>query len=447
MQTESPKTTANEFLLAKFEALLAECDLIDNYGILDNMEALLLDKGRKLLQETFEQKLQERVKQVETTQDAKQCSHCKKKTQYHSKKTKDITTVHGHVTLERCYRYCSHCKAYSFPIEVTLGLTTLYTTALTRLATRCCGFWSYQHAADNLAELAGIRLSDTTIGKIAHETAGKIADKMDDNPAFRHAFQQAKGNSEFYMDGTFVPILNTDGTRDWREMKVAAFVKRLLGASATPEEWASRLLPKPSAVYAFASIASKEDFQEYCQQERRRLGVGNVSSALGDGAKWIWNIIRELFGKTDECLDIYHALEHIASCGKALYGEGETFLSWLDSMRLVLLSEGFAGIDRELQSLAGELKGKSKKVKAQRVLVSSLREYLLGNAQRLNYAERLLSGLPIGSGLIEGACKNLVGRRLKQTGACWRLERANRMALVCSLLYADQWQLCWKNSN
>jgi hypothetical protein len=177
------------------------------------------------------------------------------------------------------------------------------------------------------------------------------------------------------------------------------------------------------------------------------LGIGNVSSALGDGAKWIWNIIREVFGKTDECLDIYHALEHVSACGKALHGEGETFMSWLDKMRLVLLSEGFAGMERELQSLQKEFQGKSKKNKSDRKAVESLRDYLRGNSERLNYAERLSAGRPIGSGLIEGACKNLVGRRLKQTGACWRLERANRMALVCSLLYADQWKLCWKNSN
>ncbi|MCL2710941.1 MAG: ISKra4 family transposase, partial [Planctomycetaceae bacterium] len=59
----------------------------------------------------------------------------------------------------------------------------------------------------------------------------------------------------------------------------------------------------------------------------------------------------------------------------------------------------------------------------------------------------LAAGQAIGSGLIEGACKNLVGRRMKQTGACWRLERANRIALVCSLLYAKQWDTLWKNAN
>jgi len=67
--------------------------------------------------------------------------------------------------------------------------------------------------------------------------------------------------------------------------------------------------------------------------------------------------------------------------------------------------------------------------------------------ERSNYTERLAQGRTIGSGLIEGACKNLVGQRMKQTGAAWRLERANKMTLVCSLIYDDQWKIAWKNSN
>jgi hypothetical protein len=32
-------------------------------------------------------------------------------------------------------------------------------------------------------------------------------------------------------------------------------------------------------------------------------------------------------------LDIYHALEHVAACGKALYGSGLTFTDWYEQMR------------------------------------------------------------------------------------------------------------------
>ena len=147
------------------------------------------------------------------------------------------------------------------------------------------------------------------------------------------------------------------------------------------------------------------------------------------------------FGKTEECLDVYHAAEHISDCGKILFGETQSKPDWFERMRNVLLSEGLGGMERELSLLKVGLQ--ESQVKS----VDSLLEYLRNHSERLNYCERLSEGRVIGSGLIEGACKNLVGRRLKQTGACWRLERANRIARVCGLLYSNQWKNAWKNTH
>ena len=46
---------------------------------------------------------------------------------------------------------------------------------------------------------------------------------------------------------------------------------------------------------------------------------------------------------------------------------------------------------------------------------------------------------------MEGACKNLVGRRLKQTGARWRIRRVNRMAGLCCLMYSNNWNAYWNS--
>ncbi len=46
-------------------------------------------------------------------------------------------------------------------------------------------------------------------------------------------------------------------------------------------------------------------------------------------------------------------------------------------------------------------------------------------------------------GQVEGACKHMIGRRLKQTGARWRIRRVNRMAYLCALFHADQWRTYW----
>ncbi len=64
----------------------------------------------------------------------------------------------------------------------------------------------------------------------------------------------------------------------------------------------------------------------------------------------------------------------------------------------------------------------------------------------MNDRLRLAAGRSIGSDPVEGACKNLTGRRLKQTGAKWKRDRVNRMAPLCAVLYGDQWKGYWKTA-
>ncbi|NQV27318.1 MAG: hypothetical protein HQ518_23470 [Rhodopirellula sp.] len=60
-----------------------------------------------------------------------------------------------------------------------------------------------------------------------------------------------------------------------------------------------------------------------------------------------------------------------------------------------------------------------------------------------NLSSDRTQGRSIGSGLIEGACKNLIGRRLKQTGAHWKVRRVNRMAGLYAVMYGDNWNRYW----
>ena len=135
-------------------------------------------------------------------------------------------------------------------------------------------------SAESLEEFCGIHLSHTTLGKIAGPTAEEISARLQNNPDVRHDFQKAKGEAEFYADGTFIHIRTLEGLAKWMEVKVGAFAKRERGESVFPSEWATRDLPPPTVMSAFASIMDKEEFLKLCQSERRRLGVGGVSSSL-----------------------------------------------------------------------------------------------------------------------------------------------------------------------
>ena len=82
-----------------------------------------------------------------------------------------------------------------------------YTDGLLRLATRCCGFWSYQDAADNLEKFCKIHLSRTTVGDLAGKTTEELSVKIANSPVFREAFQKAKGAN--FMPMALVSVLAT----------------------------------------------------------------------------------------------------------------------------------------------------------------------------------------------------------------------------------------------
>ena len=251
-------------------------------------------------------------------------------------------------------------------------------------------------------------------------------------------FQASEGELEFTTDGTMV---NTLG--GWREVRIGIFSKRELGKPATPDEWETRILPRPHACIAFAAMEEKDVFRRRWGSWANRLKITDrlgEMSVLGDGAHWIWDSALLEFGKTQENLDIYHALEKLSDCGKELYSpESPEHDSWRDETKRILLSEGYAGIHEFLTKKKSEETDKDK-----RAALEGVDGYLTWHRERLDYRRRLSEGRAIGSGQVEGACKNLIGARLKQTGARWCESRIDRMGVICSLFYGDQWDLYWK---
>ena len=138
-------------------------------------------------------------------------------------------------------------------------------------------------------------------------------------------------------------------------------------------------------------------------------------------------------------LDISHAGEHVAATSKTLFGEGTSEAkAWTDSGRDALLHGGWDAIVEQISEAKLLVT-----IDSNRESLRQLKEYLLKQADHLYYKERLVEGRSIGSGQIEGACKNLIGRRLKQTCARWRVRRVNRIASLCSLVYSDLWNTYW----
>jgi hypothetical protein len=172
-----------------------------------------------------------------------------------------------------------------------------------------------------------------------------------------------------------------------------------------------------------------------------RLGPTSFDrlSVFGDGAEWIWSGAAEQFPGHRGTLDFVHACGHRSGTADALFGEGTAEArGWFRAGRRALLEDGWYGIPEHVGRTPGGPVGE-----AGRSAIEPWVGYLAKHPDRLNYRHRLARGEPIGSGLIEGACEQVIGKRMEQTGARWTVPKANRMAELCCLTYSDQWAGYW----
>ena len=297
--------------------------------------------------------------------------------------------------------------------------------------------WSFASAADHLAEFCGLRTCDQTSRAVCYEEAGLLADWLHTTKAAGATFAAAAGDLEFQTDGTMV---NT--WEGWRELRLGIFAKRQRGQPAPASQWDRRRLPAPHARVLFGGIETAEHFGPRIRRWAARLGITEAATVtvLGDGAEWIWHQTATQLPGSRGLLDIFHGCEHLAGCAKVLYGEGAAARAWVEQGRQALLTEGAAGVQAHL---AGTRAGTRSAVRRQ--ALDDVARYFERRADYLGYAERLACGQAIGSGLVEGACKQVIGRRMKQTGARWRVRRANRMATLCCTFHGDTWKTYWNH--
>jgi hypothetical protein len=286
--------------------------------------------------------------------------------------------------------------------------------------------WSFERASANLKEFCGLSVCDNTIRSVCHEHGGAMRDWQRGDPVASEPFRRAGGDAEFQTDGTCV---NT--TTGWREMRLSIFAKRHRGRPApAARDWEQRDLPAPHARVIQAAIRTGDQLGPGWWRAAIRLGLSDTAglTVLADGARWIWNQLAEHLPGAVGVLDIYHASEHLWAAAHAHFGEGTAQAhAWVTGARRTLLRSGASGL---LAELAG-------------AEWSDLRGYFEPHLEHTGYAGRLRLGQAIGSGLVEGACKQVICRRLKQTGARWKVRRVERMATLCAIQASDQWDAYW----
>jgi hypothetical protein len=251
-----------------------------------------------------------------------------------------------------------------------------------------------------------------------------MRDWQRDDPAASAAFRAACGDVEFQTDGTMV---NT--TSGWREMRLSIFAKRERGEPCSGRaDWRQRALPPPHARVIQAGVRTCDQLGPGWRRQAGRLGLADARevTAIADGAKWIWGQLAACLPGCQGVLDVWHASQKLWDAAKAALPEADV-AGWVEARRATLLRGGADALLAEL----GEDRW------------AEVRAYFEPHVEHTGYAGRLAAGRSIGSGLVEGACKQVIGRRLKQTGARWRVRGVERMAALCCVQASGQWDAYW----
>lgn len=339
--------------------------------------------------------------------------------------------------MRRCYFTCADCGQGDFGADRLLGINGYVTEAARRMACLLGVQQSFARAELALAEVAGWDLDDNTIRRLCHAVAAQATARRDER-ATAPAFAQAAGDLELHIDAG--KVNTADGGRD---VKVAVFARRERGEPTPAAQWDERDLPPP-AVRSVVAAVEEAAFGPRCAAEARRLRLADPGqlSVLGDGAAWLWNLAEQHFPGARGLLDIYHGAGYVADGAQAVFGEGSAAAAaQAERGRLRLLEDGYGGVVEWVGEITGAMPAGGDGAALGGVL-----NYFAGHQERLGYALRLRRGQSIGSGLVEGSIKQLLNRRLKQTGARWKVEHVGPFVELGALATGPEWQAFWERN-
>lgn len=295
-----------------------------------------------------------------------------------------------------------------------------------RLFKRWTGVKVDERTLANQVEWAGSALQEAEFAKPLVETAGP-----DSALAKVVAFQREKPRVYVGVDGILTPANAGQGYKE-----------ALVGVVFLERD--HRVLsPKRKEIRAkeyIATLLRRKDFGDRLAQVHSEV-VGMVPHevvVLADGARWIWEMAKELFPGCIEILDFFHVSEYVWEAARACLPESSRE-AWAKEQQERLKQSRWEAV----RSAALELPHTTEEAKKS---VRDLRRYLKNNRTRIDYETYLARGLMIGSGVVESSNRRVVAQRCKQAGMHWSLAGADAvMGLRAAYLSdSDRWKVHWQ---
>jgi hypothetical protein len=135
-------------------------------------------------------------------------------------------------------------------------------------------------------------------------------------------------------------------------------------------------------------------------------------------------------------LDIWHVTEYLWELAYCFYRDGSDEAEAFVETYLRKLLEG--NVNRVIGGIR-QMATKRDLPNSKWEKVEDCLSYFAARAEYMKYDEYLAAGYPIGSGVVEGACRHLVKDRMEQAGMRWRIVGAQAILSLRALYVNDDW--------
>lgn len=365
------------------------------------------------------------------------------------------------------------------PMDALLNLPPeLYSHEVRRRAAEHAACASFEDVAASLTSTIG-----TGIGKRqVEELAARAAQDFDDFYAARAACaEQTRDLLVLTFDGKGIPMLR-EHLRPETRKAAEATPRRLRTRLAKGEKRHRKRMAQVAAVYSvapnvrtlwdvladlrpvrdasknrdrprptnkrvWASVAKEPEavIREAFEDARRRdPDLRRRWVVLVDGNRDQLRLVKKTARRVGVAVtilvDLIHVLEYLWKAAYAFHADGSKDAEeWVQQRLMWLLQGEHAKVRANLRRNASSRGLTETKMKPVRACL----RYLRGARNFLSYDDALAAGLPIATGVIEGACRYLVKDRMEKTGARWSLDGAEAVLRLRALRASGDFDAYW----
>jgi len=369
------------------------------------------------------------------------CVHCSGKAKYQRRRDGTLRTLLGQIKYKRAYYLCEDCGRGHYPLDEQYGLRPNAMSAeLERLAALVGVQMPFAQASSLFSELTLTSLSDQSIDK-ATQSYGQTVEKVEAD-LYQHA-RSYESNLEpsirplrLYgsVDGGRVQTRAPKGQpQPWRELKIGAWFQARGQPPKKPDgEWAIQA----HDITYYSDILPAQQFGNILWATGLERGAEDAVELiiLGDGARWIWDLVDLHFPHAIQIVDWFHACEYLTPVAKWAFKDSHQQENWIRNVRDKLwdgkLNEVIVACQEHVQA----------HLKAEDDPAQQAVTYYTNNQHRMDYPIYRKNGYQIGSGTIESGVKQIASQRMKVAGARWNLHSARMVSKARAAFLSGQWQ-------